>query len=248
MTAALSSSDPSTALAGALAFLGSFFFFHLKEIRGPRQEPEASRSQAGREQTLWASLLFFDIVGVGAGMAGLLFGTHPWNLILTALCLGIAILGTTILGLTGFISVGWSGDIASSLRSSRGWRWALRAAAAIALLAAGLVLGVLVDSGTNPPSPPMTGDYQVEGTCGNGSCVLNECAEPAPCGLRNVGRLREGRRIEIECQILGTRATAPNRRSSRIWDRIAPGLFVSDLFVDTPGVGSFSPHLKRCVT
>lgn len=58
-----------------------------------------------------------------------------------------------------------------------------------------------------------------------------------------VGSLGNGDPVNIECQTRGGMVMI-----STIWDEIQPGKFVSDYFVNTPGVGVFTPGLDQCNT
>jgi hypothetical protein len=89
--------------------------------------------------------------------------------------------------------------------------------------------------------------YHVEGTKTNGAGFLNVCPEPSPCaGKSPGGRLYEGDPVYIECQARGDVAKSKGGQTSRIWDRLYSGGFVSDLFVSTQGAGRFSKGLPRC--
>jgi hypothetical protein len=131
------------------------------------------------------------------------------------------------------------------------WRWTrLRLAfGLLALIVAGVVVGVLLGSAKEPrtvTSTAPTGRYRVSGTCLNGACTVNECAEPAPCGLDFRDRIHEGQAIDIVCQTPGDVASAPDGQESRIWDRLSSNLYVSDLFVEGTATGRFTRSVPRC--
>lgn len=58
-------------------------------------------------------------------------------------------------------------------------------------------------------------------------------------GSRTV--LSEGSAVTISCQTVGE-----NIQNSKIWDRLADGGYVSDWYVDTPNVGTFTPGIGQC--
>lgn len=120
------------------------------------------------------------------------------------------------------------------------------AIAAVALLVVLLIVPSI--GGTSESAGPERGPYEVSGTtCGDGSCTLNECRETEPCGLHNVGRLPAGRKLAIECQLKGGKVKTPDgRHFSFIWDRVAPHVFVSDLFIDGTRFNRFTAALPRC--
>jgi len=91
-----------------------------------------------------------------------------------------------------------------------------------------------------------SGRYRVSGTCVNGSCYVNECRTPAPCGSENEGELEEETAIDIVCQTQGEMTKAPNGRHSDVWDRLSGHVYVSDLFVSGTRNATFAPKLPRC--
>lgn len=56
-----------------------------------------------------------------------------------------------------------------------------------------------------------------------------------------VGYLNQGDPVAIGCQTQGGLALG-----STIWDEIGPGQYVSDWFINTPGVNAFTSGLKQC--
>src|SRR5262249_23216679 len=114
-------------------------------------------------------------------------------------------------------------------------------------LGAAFIVGTLFHTEDDAPPPIVVSPYHVEGTKTNGSGFVNECSEPSPCaGKDPVGRLREGDPVYIECQTTGDLVRSIATDHSRIWDRLDSGVFVSDLFVSTPGEGRFSSGIPRC--
>ncbi|QEU92693.1 SH3 domain-containing protein [Streptomyces kanamyceticus] len=57
----------------------------------------------------------------------------------------------------------------------------------------------------------------------------------------NVGRLRAGSRVTIQCQKPGETVTGPTG-TSKIWDRIGSGRYVSDTYIRTGSNGYVAPR------
>jgi hypothetical protein len=93
------------------------------------------------------------------------------------------------------------------------------------------------------------GDFHVYGTCADGACGLKVRSAPRYSGDRYpIGVKYDGDPVRIACQLTGESVgPSPNSGvSSAIWDRLVGGGWVSDLYVDTPGTGSYSEGLPRC--
>lgn len=88
--------------------------------------------------------------------------------------------------------------------------------------------------------------YAVHGTCTSGTCGLAVWSGPGAGSFRAVGAVYEGQHATVACQTRGQTMSASSGRTSAIWDRLANGGFVSDLYLNTPNVGEFSPPLPRC--
>lgn len=116
------------------------------------------------------------------------------------------------------------------------------------LICAGVAIGIVIDGGggSSPPAEIFASSYRVSGTCANGACTVNECSTPAPCGLENKGRLREGKPVDIVCQTGGEIATSPDGHHSHVWDRLPSGLYISDLFVEDTATNKFTRSLPHC--
>ncbi len=93
--------------------------------------------------------------------------------------------------------------------------------------------------------PPTVHRYTVAGTCTVGVCGLAEWAGPGT-SFEPVGSAHEGEPVDIVCQAEGARVGGSNHRTSSIWDQLSNGAFIPDYYVDTPGVGVFSPHIPAC--
>lgn len=66
---------------------------------------------------------------------------------------------------------------------------------------------------------------------------------PGPgTGYSYVAQLYNGDAVELFCQTTGTLVEG----RSGIWDEIGPNRYVSDYYIDTPGVGVFQPGVPRC--
>jgi hypothetical protein len=105
--------------------------------------------------------------------------------------------------------------------------------AKIGILTVGLVSVLLLWA--SPASADAT--YQVYGTGGVGLSIRSA---PSASSSR-LGLLAEGTSISIHCQTYGD-----NINGSTIWDQLSSGGYVSDWYVNTPNVGTFSPGLYQC--
>ncbi len=56
-----------------------------------------------------------------------------------------------------------------------------------------------------------------------------------------VGRLRAGSRVTIQCQKAGETVTGPTG-TSKLWDRIGSGRYVSDTYIRTGSDGYVAPR------
>ena len=91
-----------------------------------------------------------------------------------------------------------------------------------------------------PPAPVASNVYHVYGLPGSNRLLVRS----GP-GMQYpvVGSLGNGDPVTVECQQGGGMVLV-----SPIWDEIQPGKFVSDYFVNTRGVGVFTPGLDQCNT
>jgi hypothetical protein len=114
---------------------------------------------------------------------------------------------------------------------------------AVALLTAlvgGMPAIILVPAPAQAQSPaPAT--YTVTGTGGIG---LNERLD-ASTSKPPVGRLADGDQVVVMCQRMGE-LVGSNGVSSAIWNLTSAHVYVSDLWLTTPGVGVFTPSLPQC--
>jgi hypothetical protein len=114
--------------------------------------------------------------------------------------------------------------------------------------AAEAVAGRLARLPHNPPSDLQRrpSRYRIVGTCNTGTCALAEWSGPGIASFRMVGSLHEGQAVNILCQAPGEVVAGQNGGSSSIWDRLDSGAFVSDYYISTPNVGTYSPPLPLC--
>ena len=95
--------------------------------------------------------------------------------------------------------------------------------------------------GVPPYHPVPAGGGTAYNVYGTGTDGLYEHVAPTATS-RRVGLLRNGTQVVIVCQTQTSSAV----RGSTIWDKLSNGTYVSDYFVDTPGVGSFTLSIPRC--
>jgi LasA protease len=89
--------------------------------------------------------------------------------------------------------------------------------------------------------------HHVYGTCADGACGLKERAGPGYSAYAQTGSLTEGAEVDIVCQTHGELVTPNHGTASTVWDKLANGAYVTDVYVDTPGVGgAFSPPIPQC--
>lgn len=243
----LASSAGGAAYGGALGYLALFvvlFLGILFEARAP-----ASTSPLARR--LARPLLPVACIGSFAAMAALFFPPQRFESIIILLSLVVVVVVPAVAVVNAFNGEKLSVDTMLKwrpVRTHRSLRWILGSLAALLLVGFGFVLAGLVGQSASPTpaasSPP--GRYQVVAACSDGACTVNECETPFRCGDRRVGVLHEGQHFEIECQLRGGPVGALNHQHSRIWDRLANEVFVTDLYASTKGHGHFSPGLSRC--
>jgi hypothetical protein len=218
--------------------LGGFFGDGL-----PKPE---SASNDERRRLVMAGLLIIASGGLVASVMALgpLDGSPaaPW--------VASALTAVTILGAVGY-RLHFGLGIRPSKRSAKGIFYAL--AVGVAFLSGGLLLPNGQDSASGEltvRSPTIHGVFQVTATCADGWCGgIGEHRKASLAGsAANQLRHKDGELLAISCQkrgeIVQTRRS-PIQRSS-IWDRLADGFYVSDLYVNTPAKGDFSPSLPRC--
>jgi Protein kinase domain len=104
---------------------------------------------------------------------------------------------------------------------------------------------------TNTGLTPVYG-YKVYHSCrAGGTCGLSVRREPHQSATV-IGALSEGEAVAILCQTLGDLRTNSQDVSSDVWDELAGGGYVSDLYLDTNGTpvtstqSGFDPSIARC--
>jgi NlpC/P60 family len=91
--------------------------------------------------------------------------------------------------------------------------------------------------------------YRVFGTCADGACGLVQRAGPGYSAYAQIGISYDGDELDIVCQAAGQLVEPNNTQihsASTVWDRLTDGDWVSDVYVTTPGVGTFSPPISPC--
>ena len=230
--------DPSAALAGGIALFASLLVLAFTFLFAGRND----KSWEARDRRLvWATAVC-SMAGLGVCFAGLCFGVERWHLIaggfLASGCVGCLTMAARRGGATP--KSGW---LAESLSRVRGG-WIHAAGVVGCLLILGLV-GWLFWNGAQLDSGVVVRKYHVRWTCTDGVCSVNECTSPAPCGEQAVGRLREGEVADITCQTRGEPVPMEGRVST-IWDKLVNGNFVTDFYIDTPGINQFTLAIPRC--
>jgi surface antigen len=87
--------------------------------------------------------------------------------------------------------------------------------------------------------------YHVYGSCPNGECeAVKLHSGPGYTSYPVIGTVEENDEVDIVCQIEGQEVAGS--RTTKIWDELADGRWISDYYVDTPVSESFSPPIPRC--
>lgn len=143
-------------------------------------------------------------------------------------------------------------NLPQRLRESRSLKRAIMGFTLAFAVAAALVVGLLIGKGGGDSHPTVVarpGPYHVANTCFDGVCTVNVCRTPKRCGEggENVGELKEGTAIEIQCQTLGGAVHGAQKHDrSRIWDRLSTGFYISDVFVEETRTGRFTNRIQNC--
>lgn len=96
-----------------------------------------------------------------------------------------------------------------------------------------------------PPPPPPFFTHHVYGTCRDGACGLRVRTGPGYSNYSYTHIIYDGDRVDVVCQALGE-TVSNGRASSAIWDRQTDGTWVSDFYIDTANIGTWSPPIPRC--
>ncbi len=212
------------------------------------QAVSSLRKRTAQDPFGWefVSVLVAAIVGLAAAAVGLLWTSTIENFVLAG-CMGIILLV-------------WCLEVWRVLRRRRAPADQTKARrrlltspflpAFAILMAAGaaLIVWLIVAAGDvgDTDQSEALGLFEVRGTDTDHIGTVNECATPKRCGIHNIGRIREGERVEIECQVRGGVVKAEDGRSSSIWDRLTNGAYVTDLYISTPVKDAFTPKLGVC--
>jgi hypothetical protein len=94
--------------------------------------------------------------------------------------------------------------------------------------------------------PLPAGYYLVHGTCADGICDLSEHISPSRTSRTTSTVWSDDDAVHVSCQVAGARFTDHHNSTSVIWDKLADSHYVTDVFVKTPGRGTFSPGIRRC--
>jgi hypothetical protein len=176
--------------------------------------------------TSGATALIAAVIGAVALVTGHLVS---WEKALVSFALVFVLAGVFV----SYLSMIRTRDIHSTRLAS----WFIGAGVTVTIVT---VAFLVVRSGPAKPSGGVT--FPVYGTCLSGGCGLKQRAGPGP-QYREVGpRLQDGTRVSIECRIAGRPAPG---YSSKWWDRISSGSFVSDAFIDRPKDGR-PPYIRLC--
>jgi hypothetical protein len=102
---------------------------------------------------------------------------------------------------------------------------------------------------TAPPAPPVsnvpTYPHHVQGTCAEGSCGLRILTAPGGAAAGVVGTAFDGQSVDVVCQVMGEPVQGQHATSA-VWDKLVNGGYVSDYYLDTANVGTFSPPIPAC--
>jgi hypothetical protein len=238
MALPLAKADPSAALVPGSALLGSLFVAVLILLATSRGDETWG---AGERRLLWISA-----ASAGAGAAACLVGLNleiePWALVVAAI-LALLSVGSFSVAVRRPGAKAENGGLLKWATKHR-WRWLYAAVVLVSAATIGYV-GLRLWDGAQVDPAVAAKTYHVYLTCGDGVCSVNECTSPRPCGKRAVGRLEEEEAVEIQCQTRGGRVGV-KKESSKIWDKLVDGNYVTDFYIDTPGDGRFTPSIPRC--
>lgn len=242
---ALSPSFYATATAVLLALLITWL---LAEARGLREDLIAeltvsdARSHMGRIPGAFmlavaVALAVGALVALRVQFRG---KADSWEEILIWAALGLGFVGV---GLSLVLSVLVTSEITRSETLVRTLGVAKKSVPAVVAL----VFGVLASPLSYNERVRLAGaKFTVYGTCLTGGCGLKQRRGPGPA-FREVNRgdrLKDGEQVLVVCQTTGP---PPAGYKNRIWDLLANGRYVSDVFVETPNRnGGFSSGLPRC--
>jgi hypothetical protein len=70
-------------------------------------------------------------------------------------------------------------------------------------------------------------------------------AGPGYSSYAAVGSLPEGGEADVVCQAMGE-TVSNGYASSAVWDELVGGAWVSDFYLNTPNIGTWSPPIPQC--
>ena len=91
------------------------------------------------------------------------------------------------------------------------------------------------------PAPPPTIVATVTYTCGSsglGDCFLSLRAAPTP-DSQELGRLKEGDPVDIECQVPGAQVSGSAAGSGDVWARTPDGRYLANIYLEAPSIDRF---------
>jgi hypothetical protein len=201
----------------------------IREIRTQIAEDKPFTPEL-RRHLFWATLIFI-VVGAGELMALLVLLKSPsspeqWQQIAVGVCLLVSVVGIPLLALLPLLLQ-------------------LQELAVFKRLLVFVMVGLLAAGGlyllyTAVHRKAATYSYHVFGTCVAGSCGLNERSRPT-IHSRHLGQLEDGDIVTIVCQVQGGKVATPEGVTSKTWDKLSNGHYISDVSIDTPPVGSQIP-------
>jgi hypothetical protein len=193
-----------------------------------------------REEIVELSIVLPSVAGLALSVAGLVFE-------LSVLKYVAGLIFITMIAITAVMI--WRESPRSSLAvrlpSSPVAKGIVITVALVIAVGIGFTIGFLIGD-ESPTVVAAPGAYHVGNTCYDGVCTVNVCRTHQVCGEENVGELREGTAIEIECQTKGGMANGSQGETSRIWDRLPSGYYISDLFVSETENDRFTDGIDRC--
>jgi hypothetical protein len=198
-------------------------------------------TRGGADRRPWRAyaavgLIVVTLLGELGAIADLVGGTAPaWIQWLVLVCLCVALLGVTWLVY----------DVVFAQAGLEGRRVSALLAAGLLAMGAGYgVIRILV-TGKQYISP-LSGPFRVGGTCADLTCGLRQHIAPTTEST-HVNQLPEGSIVHVRCQTLGGPVHLKHgSASSSVWDLLSDGYYVSDLFLNTTGYGTFDPLIQRC--
>lgn len=187
------------------------------------------------------SSLLVGLVGIMFCIFGLVFSVPILEFVALAFCISAFVITAIALWQSSapFLLAAWlpRGALA---------RGAVVAVCLVVVAGIGFAVGFLI-SGSSSTVVAASGPYHVDNTCFDGNCTVNVCRSHERCGEDNVGELKQGKAVDIECQTRGGPVHGSAGETSHIWDRLPSGFYINDLFVrETRKHDQFTKTIPRC--